>query len=106
MKKFTPNKPIADFYQNEKLQPDDEIIIPQDDLYTLAWETDFGNQISENSDTVSPTVSDRAQRYEAETAAESTVTRIRIGNELINPNTDEVNDKSAQRDAPNTNDVI
>ena len=41
----------------EKLQPDDYFIIPQDDLYTLRWETDFGTQISENSDAVSPTVS-------------------------------------------------
>ena len=53
---------------------------------------------------MSQTVSDRPQRYEAETAAESTVTRIRIENELNNPNTDDVNDTSAQRDATKTND--
>ena len=54
---------------------------------------------------LSPIVSDRHQRYEAETAAESTVTRIRIENESNKPNTDDVNNESAQRDATNTNDA-
>ena len=106
LKKCTPNKPITETYQKEKLQPEDDIIIPQDDLYTLTWETDFGNQISENFDTVSPTVSDQLQRYETETAAEPTVTRTRIENELNNPNTNDVNDKSKQRDQTNTNDAM
>ena len=25
------------------LQPDDEIVIPQDDLYVITWETNFGD---------------------------------------------------------------
>ena len=36
LKKFVPNKPLEDNYQNEKLQADEEIIIPQDDLYTIS----------------------------------------------------------------------
>ena len=29
------------------MQPDDEIIFPQDDLYTIAWEADFDYRVSE-----------------------------------------------------------
>ena len=28
------------------LQPDEEIVIPQDDLYTITWETNFGEQLA------------------------------------------------------------
>ena len=105
LKKFIPKKPIIDSYQNEKLQLNDDIIIPQDDLYTVAWKTNFGNQINENSDSVSTTVSDRLQQYEADIAAGSTTTRIGIESESKNPNNNVVNDRFVQRDATNNNDV-
>ena len=41
LKKFVPNATIEDNYKEEKLQPDKEIIIPQDDLCTISWEADF-----------------------------------------------------------------
>ena len=41
LKKFVPNTPLEDKYKEEKLQPDEELIIPQDDLYTISWEADF-----------------------------------------------------------------
>ena len=41
LKKFVPNAPLEDTYDGEKLQPDNEIVIPQDDLYTISWEVDF-----------------------------------------------------------------
>ena len=41
MKKFVPNAPLEDKYDGEKLQPENEIVIPQDDLYTISWEVDF-----------------------------------------------------------------
>ena len=47
LKKIVPNTPLEDKYTQEKLQPDDEIIIPQDDLYTIAWEADFEYELSE-----------------------------------------------------------
>ena len=47
LKKFVPNTPLEDKYSKEKLQPDDEIIIPQDDLYTISWEADFDYQVFE-----------------------------------------------------------
>ena len=47
LKKFVPNTPLDDKYTEEKLQPDDEIIIPQDDFYTIAWEADFEYELFE-----------------------------------------------------------
>ena len=47
LKKFVPNTPSEDKYAKEKLQPDDEIIIPQDDLYTISWEADFDYHVFE-----------------------------------------------------------
>ena len=45
--KFVPNAPLEDKYDGEKLQPDNEIVIPQDDLYTISWELDFEYEIFE-----------------------------------------------------------
>ena len=47
LKKFSPNTPSEDKYSKKKLQPDDERIIPQDDLYTISWEADFDYQVFE-----------------------------------------------------------
>ena len=41
LKKFVPNVPLEDKYKEKKLQPDESIIIPQDDLYTISWKADF-----------------------------------------------------------------
>ena len=41
LKKFVPNAPLEDKYKHEKIQPDDKIVIPQEDLYTTSWEVDF-----------------------------------------------------------------
>ena len=45
LKKFVPNQPLEDNFREQRLQPDEEIVIPQDDLYVIAWETDFGEQL-------------------------------------------------------------
>ena len=105
LKKFIPNKPITDSFQNEELQADDDIILPQDDLYTLAWETDLGIQLSEQSDTVSTPVSVRPQAHENETADEADTTRKCVDSNPNNPNKSGVNDESARRNATNHNDV-
>ena len=47
LKKFVPNTSLEDKDAKEKLQPDDEIIIPQDDLYTISWEADFDYHVFE-----------------------------------------------------------
>ena len=45
LKKFVPNQPLEDNFREQRLQPDEEIVIPQDDLYVITWETDFGEQV-------------------------------------------------------------
>ena len=47
LKKFVPNDPLEDKYKEEKLQPDESIIIPQADLYTISWEADFEYELLE-----------------------------------------------------------
>ena len=37
LKKFVPNRPLEDNFQEHRLQPDEEIVIPQDDLYVITW---------------------------------------------------------------------
>ena len=44
-KKFVPNQPLEDNFLEQRLQPDEEIVIPQDDLFTITWESDFGQQL-------------------------------------------------------------
>ena len=34
-------------YSGEKLQPDDKIVIPQDDLYSISWEVVFDYELLE-----------------------------------------------------------
>ena len=46
LKKFVPNHPLEDNFREQQLQPHEEIVIPQDDLYTITWETDFGEQLT------------------------------------------------------------
>ena len=45
LKKLILNQPLKDCYRNENLQPDEDNIIPQDDLYTITWETNSGDQL-------------------------------------------------------------
>ena len=46
LKKFVPNQPLEDNFREQRLQPDEEIVIPEDDLYIITWETDFGEQLT------------------------------------------------------------
>ena len=41
LRKYTPNTDIRDVRPEGNLPADDEIIIPQDDLYIISWETEF-----------------------------------------------------------------
>ena len=45
--KFVPNVPLEDKYKELKLQPDESIIIPRNDLYTISWEADFEYELFE-----------------------------------------------------------
>ena len=45
LRKYNPEKPAEDKYQDVQWQIDDSIVIPQDDLYTLAWEAESGGRL-------------------------------------------------------------
>ena len=55
IKKFVPNQPLEDNFRDQRLQPDEEIVIPQDDLYIITWETDFGEQLTTRDNEAIPT---------------------------------------------------
>ena len=45
LRKYNPEKPPEDNYQEIQWQVDDNIVVPQDDLYTIAWEAEFGGHL-------------------------------------------------------------
>ena len=47
LKQFALNAPLEDKYKEGKLQSDEEIVIPQADLYTISWEADFEYELFE-----------------------------------------------------------
>ena len=55
LKKFVPNAPLEDKYDGEKLQPGNEIVVPQSDLYTISWEVDFECELFEQEKMIRPT---------------------------------------------------
>ena len=54
-KQFVPNQPLEDNFREQRLQPDEEIVIPQDDLYIITWETDFCEQLTRRGHDPIPT---------------------------------------------------
>ena len=55
LKIFVPNQSIEDNFREARLQQDEEIVIPQDDLYTKTWETNFGEQLATRGNEPIPT---------------------------------------------------
>ena len=45
LRNYNPEKPPQDNYQEAQWQIDDIIVIPKDELYTLAWEVEFGGHL-------------------------------------------------------------
>ena len=97
LKKFVPNVPLEDKYKEEKLQPDESIIIPQDDLYTISWEADFEYELFEPRKDDWPHTATRLSNDAASGGVDYYVTE----NESSNTNNDECS--SSKR---NENDVI
>ena len=48
IRKFTPREPIIEKEQEENLESDDSVEIQQDDLYAIAWASDFGDHVFES----------------------------------------------------------
>ena len=55
LRKYEPNIVLEDVRPEGNLHPDDEIIIPQDDLYVITWETNFGESPNITEDNTIPT---------------------------------------------------
>ena len=62
LKKFVPNQPLEDNFREQQLQTDEEIVIPQDDLYVTTWETDFGEQLVTRGNETIPTSMPNGER--------------------------------------------
>ena len=45
LKKYNPQKPLEDNFQEAQGQIDDNIVFPQADLYTSAWEAEFDGHL-------------------------------------------------------------
>ena len=45
LRMYNPEKPPEDNYQEAQWQIEENIIVPQDDLYTIAWEAEFGRHL-------------------------------------------------------------
>ena len=60
MRKYQPNTALQDIRPEGNLQQDDDIIIPQDDLYVITWETNFGEFPDSTKETTNPTRLDTA----------------------------------------------
>ena len=45
LRKYNPEQPPEDTYQETQWQINDNIVVPQDDLYTIAWEAKFGGHL-------------------------------------------------------------
>ena len=58
LRKYEPNAVPQDVRPGGNLQPDDEIFIPQDDLYVITWETNFGEFPNSTEENAIPTYRD------------------------------------------------
>ena len=45
LRKYNHEKPPEDNYQATRWQIDDNIVVPEDDLYTIAWEAEIGGHL-------------------------------------------------------------
>ena len=62
---YITNQPLEDNFQEQQLQLDEEIVIPQDDLYVITWETDFGEQLVTRGNETIPTSMPNGERPNA-----------------------------------------
>ena len=108
---FPVNRLRTISFSEQLLQPDEEIVIPQDDLYTIIWESDFGEQLVTRGNEPIPTSLPNGERpTTAETnpsdAHENEVDYITTRDEL-NDATDAVHSRNERLsgDVTNRNEV-
>ena len=101
LKKFVPNQLLEDRCRDERLQPDEEIIIPQDDLYITTWETIYGEQLVTRGNEPIPTSLPNGERpVTSNDADENEVNCI-----TVNDSTNDVNNAAQERNERMNGDV-
>ena len=108
LRKYEPNSVLQDIRPEGNLQPDDGIVIPQDDLYVITWETEFGDFPAPSlQDEVSP---DSA--YDTPGHRDQILTDVDLGSTRLDNDTDaahrqpdrETTPTDHRSDSPNRND--
>ena len=108
LRKYEPNTVLQDIRPEGNLQPDDGIVIPQDDLYVITWETEFGDFAAPSlQDEVSP---DSA--YDTPGHTDQHLTDVDLGSTRLDNDTDaahrqpdrETTPTDHRSDSPNRND--
>ena len=61
LRKYEPNTVLQDIRPEGNLQPDDAIVIPQNDFYVITWETNFGDFTNSIKEVTIPTRLDAAE---------------------------------------------
>ena len=107
LKKFVPNQLLEDNFREQQLQPDEEIVIPQDDLYVITWETDFGEQLVTRDSEPIPTNMPNSERPNAaetntndvtENEADYVITReVTINDNAAHSRNDHLNNDVTER---------
>ena len=82
---FVPKTPLEDQYSEEKLQPDDEKIVPQDDLYTITREDDFDYQVFEPRQDDNPNGAAQAPDNNATSATSDYVIYVNADDNAVRP---------------------
>ena len=105
LKKFVPNQPLDDIFREQQLQPDEEIIVPQDDLYVITWETDFGEQLVTRANEPIPTSLPNGDQPNAAEPSHSDVDENEADYIITNDETDHANYATRSRNGRLNDDV-
>ena len=105
LKKFVPNQPLEDNVREQRLQPDEEIVIPQDDLYIITWETDFGEQLITRGHDPIPTSLPNGEQPNAAEPSHSDVDENEANYIITNDETDYADNVARSRNKRLNDDV-
>ena len=95
--KFVPNQPLEDNFPEERLQQDEEIFIPQDDLYTKTWETNFCEQLATRDNEPIPTILPNGEQPVTPNTDFNDADDNEVDYKITNDGLNDVNDALRQR---------
>ena len=104
-KKFLPNQPLLDNFRKERLQSDQKNVIQQDDIITISWEINFGEQLATRSNEPIPTSLPNGERLITSDADSSDASENEADYIITRDNLYDVND-AAQRQNERLNDDV